>query len=193
MLRAERGHSLDRASWTRSCAWVDRPMGELAAPSLLDRLLALEPLDSIRWMHDGHLDAVAVAFADVVDTRTPRMGRHGRRCRVRGRTGPSWASTTPSSRASAGGPAARYRQAAGAIATWRSPRNSRKPSDTWSMNTPGQRRRPCPFAAFAPLAPLVVAITSAGRRHVRQLPTNASLPDVVALSDRYEAMTAEEP
>ena len=52
---------------------------ELAAPALLDRMLELEPLHRVRHSDDAGLDAIAGAFADLVDTRTPMMGRHGRR------------------------------------------------------------------------------------------------------------------
>jgi HD-GYP domain-containing protein (c-di-GMP phosphodiesterase class II) len=79
-VRAERGRTLDpgltdivlglgrRGLWT-----------ELADTSLSSALLALEPTDHVRWLHDDRLDAIGVTFADIVDTRTPRMGRHGRR------------------------------------------------------------------------------------------------------------------
>ena len=80
MLRVERGRSLDPGlvdevlRMGRAGLWA-----ELGEPLVLDRVLALEPPETIRWTHDQALDAVAVAFADVVDTRTPRMGRHSRR------------------------------------------------------------------------------------------------------------------
>ena len=80
MLRAERARSLDPGlvdevlRMGRAGLWT-----ELGAPYLLDRMLELEPADGITWTDDRHLDAAAVAFADVVDTRTPRMGRHARR------------------------------------------------------------------------------------------------------------------
>lgn len=79
-IRAERARSLDPGL-------VDIVLGagrgglwsELADTSLSSALLALEPTDRVRWLDDDHLDAIAVTFADIVDTRTPRMGRHGRR------------------------------------------------------------------------------------------------------------------
>jgi putative nucleotidyltransferase with HDIG domain len=42
-------------------------------------MLELEPLHRVRQSDEGGLDAIAGAFADLVDTRTPSMGRHGRR------------------------------------------------------------------------------------------------------------------
>lgn len=79
-LRAERGRSLDPGlvdvvlGLGRAGLWA-----ELADASLSSALLALEPTDSVRWLHEDRLDAIAITFADIVDTRTPRMGRHGRR------------------------------------------------------------------------------------------------------------------
>lgn len=79
-LRNERGRVLDpelvdkAISLGRSGLWA-----EVMAGSLLDRMLELEPLHRVRHTDDAGLDAVAGAFADLVDTRTPVMGRHGRR------------------------------------------------------------------------------------------------------------------
>lgn len=79
-VRGERGRSLDPGladillGLGRAGLWA-----ELADPSLSSALLALEATDSVRWLHEDRLDAIAVTFADIVDTRTPRMGRHGRR------------------------------------------------------------------------------------------------------------------
>jgi HD-GYP domain-containing protein (c-di-GMP phosphodiesterase class II) len=79
-LRRERGGLLDPTlvdrvlELGRGGLWAD-----LAAPSLLERMLELEPLHRIRQSDDAGLDAIAGAFADLVDTRTPMMGRHGRR------------------------------------------------------------------------------------------------------------------
>ena len=79
-VRSERGRTLDPGladlvlGLGRSGLWA-----ELADTSLSSALLALEPTDRVRWLHDDRLDAIAVTFADIVDTRTPRMGRHGRR------------------------------------------------------------------------------------------------------------------
>jgi HD-GYP domain-containing protein (c-di-GMP phosphodiesterase class II) len=79
-IRAARGRSLDPGLADivlrigRAGLWA-----ELTDTNLSSALLALEPQDHIRWTHENRLDAIAVAFADIVDTRTPRMGRHGRR------------------------------------------------------------------------------------------------------------------
>jgi HD-GYP domain-containing protein (c-di-GMP phosphodiesterase class II) len=79
-VRAERARSLDPGlvdvalSIGRAGLWA-----ELADTSLSSALMGLEPVDHVRFANDDHLDSVAVAFSDIVDTRTPRMGRHGRR------------------------------------------------------------------------------------------------------------------
>jgi HD-GYP domain-containing protein (c-di-GMP phosphodiesterase class II) len=79
-LRRERGDVLDPTlvdrviEVGRSGLWAD-----LAVPDLTERMLELEPLHRIRQSDDAGLDAIAGAFADLVDTRTPMMGRHGRR------------------------------------------------------------------------------------------------------------------
>ena len=79
-LRRERGHTLEPdlvdgvIALGRGGLWT-----ELAPTSLLERLLELEPLHRVRHTDDAGLDAIAGAFADLVDTRTPSMGRHGRR------------------------------------------------------------------------------------------------------------------
>jgi HD-GYP domain-containing protein (c-di-GMP phosphodiesterase class II) len=58
----------------RSGLWAD-----LTAPDLTEQMLDLEPLHRIRQSDDMGLDGIAGSFADLVDTRTPMMGRHGRR------------------------------------------------------------------------------------------------------------------
>jgi HD-GYP domain-containing protein (c-di-GMP phosphodiesterase class II) len=79
-LRRERGDVLDPTlvdrviEVGRGGLWVD-----LSVPDLTERMLDLEPLHRIRQSDDAGLDAIAGAFADLVDTRTPMMGRHGRR------------------------------------------------------------------------------------------------------------------
>lgn len=79
-IRAERGRRLDPGlvdvvlGIGRAGLWA-----ELGDPSLSSALLALEPSDQVRWLHDERLDAIALTFADIVDTRTPGMGRHARR------------------------------------------------------------------------------------------------------------------
>jgi HD-GYP domain-containing protein (c-di-GMP phosphodiesterase class II) len=42
-------------------------------------LLELEPAELLRKSDDEHLDALCATFADLIDTRTPRQGRHGQR------------------------------------------------------------------------------------------------------------------
>jgi putative nucleotidyltransferase with HDIG domain len=59
---------------SREGRWAD----VLARPSL-ERMLEQEPLHRVRITDDAGLDTIAGAFADLVDTRTPIMGRHGRR------------------------------------------------------------------------------------------------------------------
>jgi HD-GYP domain-containing protein (c-di-GMP phosphodiesterase class II) len=201
MLRVERGRSLDPGlvdevlRMGRAGLWA-----ELAQPALFDRLLELEPHDSIRWMHDRHLDAVAVAFADVVDTRTPRMGRHGRRVAAFAvRTGTELGLDTHV--------LTELRRAAllhdigkllVPIATLEKPAElteaERRVVDEHARAGAAVLAR---SRAFARLAPLTVA-------HHERLDGNGMFPAVsdesvalaarvVALSDRYEAMTAERP
>ena len=80
VLRKERGATLEPdlvdsvLALGRAGLWA-----ELTTGSLQDRLLELEPLHRVRQTDDAGLDAIAGAFADLVDTRTPAMGRHGRR------------------------------------------------------------------------------------------------------------------
>ncbi len=79
-LRRERGSILDPAlvdaalDLARGGLWA-----ELGSPALTKRMLELEPLHRERQSDEAGLDAIAGAFADLVDTRTPAMGRHGRR------------------------------------------------------------------------------------------------------------------
>lgn len=79
-LRRERGDVLDPElvdrviELGRSGLWAD-----VTAPDLTEQMLDLEPLHRIRQSDDVGLDGIAGAFADLVDTRTPMMGRHGRR------------------------------------------------------------------------------------------------------------------
>ena len=201
MLRVERGRSLDPGlvdevlRMGRAGLWA-----ELAAPSLLERLLELEPHDTIRWTHDRHLDAVAVAFADVVDTRTPRMGRHGRRVAA-------FAVRTGTELGLESHVLTDLRRAAllhdigkllVPIATLEKPAElteaERRVVDEHARVGAAVLAR---SRAFARLAPLTVA-------HHERLDGNGMFPAavdesvalaarVVALSDRYEAMTAERP
>ena len=80
VLRGSRGRELDpelvdhALRMSRLGVWA-----EVASPDLVDRMLALEPAGLVRLSDESDLDAIAGAFADMIDTRTPRMGRHGRR------------------------------------------------------------------------------------------------------------------
>ena len=75
----------------RGGLWAD-----LQEPSLLDRMLDLEPEAAIPWIADRHLDAIAAAFADVVDTRTPRWDVTADAWpRSRSGPAPSWDSMPP--------------------------------------------------------------------------------------------------
>jgi HD-GYP domain-containing protein (c-di-GMP phosphodiesterase class II) len=200
-VRAERGRSLDPGladvvlGIGRAGLWA-----ELADTNLSSALLALEPLDRVRWMHDDRLDAIAVTFADVVDTRTPRMGRHGRR--VAGfavRTGRDLG-LDPSllvdlRRASLLHDAGKllvpisYLEKPGQLTDL-----ERRIIDEHARTSAAVLGR---SRALARLAPLVVA-------HHQRLDGNGMFPTVtddavamaarvLALSDRYEAMTAERP
>ena len=80
MIRRRRGHELDPelvdlvvhlGDWG---LWRD-----LADRELSLALLELEPASRLRHSDDDHLDAMCGTFADLVDTRTPRMGRHAHR------------------------------------------------------------------------------------------------------------------
>jgi HD-GYP domain-containing protein (c-di-GMP phosphodiesterase class II) len=79
-LRRARGHALDPHLVERALAlgraglWT-----EASGPALPERLAGLEPIGRVRTTGAAGLDTLAGAFADLVDTRTPRMGRHGRR------------------------------------------------------------------------------------------------------------------
>jgi putative nucleotidyltransferase with HDIG domain len=79
-LRRERGRALEPELVDKALALGRGGLwAELGASNLLDRMLELEPLHRVRQTDDAGLDAIAGAFADLVDTRTPIMGRHGRR------------------------------------------------------------------------------------------------------------------
>lgn len=201
MLRVERGRSLDPGlvdevlRMGRAGLWA-----ELSEPLLLDRLLGLEPPDTIDWTHDRHLDAVAVAFADVVDTRTPRMGRHGRRVaafavRTATELGLDTHILTELRRAALLHDIGKLLVP---ITTLEKPAElteaERRVVDEHARAGAAVLAR---SRAFARLAPLTVA-------HHERLDGNGMFPAVsdesvalaarvVALSDRYEAMTAERP
>jgi HD-GYP domain-containing protein (c-di-GMP phosphodiesterase class II) len=200
-IRAERARSLDPGL-------VDIVLGvgrgglwsELADTSLSSALLALEPTDRVRWLDDDRLDAIAVTFADIVDTRTPRMGRHGRR--VAGyavRTGRD-VGLEPSllmdlRRAALLHDVGKllvpvaYLEKPGQLTDL-----ERRIIDEHARTSAAVLGR---SRALARLAPLVVA-------HHQRLDGNGMFPTVaddavamatrvLALSDRYEAMTAERP
>lgn len=200
-VRAERGRSLDPGlvdvvlGIGRAGLWA-----ELADVNLSSALLALEPLDRVRWMHEDRLDAIATTFADIVDTRTPRMGRHGRR--VAGfavRTGRDLG-LDPSllvdlRRAALFHDVGKilvpisYLEKPGQLTDL-----ERRIIDEHARTSAAVLGR---SRALARLAPLVVA-------HHQRLDGNGMFPTVadesvamaarvLALSDRYEAMTAERP
>jgi len=80
ILRGARGRELDpelvdhALRMGRLGLWAD-----LGSADLVERMLALEPEGLVRLSDEPDLDTIAGAFADMIDTRTPRMGRHGRR------------------------------------------------------------------------------------------------------------------
>jgi putative nucleotidyltransferase with HDIG domain len=87
-LKREKGASLDPElvdqvlTLGRNGLWA-----ELSAPALFERLLDLEPGHRIRLSDDAGMDTITGAFADLVDSRTPMMGRHARRvAELAGRT-----------------------------------------------------------------------------------------------------------
>lgn len=199
-LRAERGRSLDPGLVDEVLRMGRTLSLDLAEPNLLERMLELEPVDAIRWTHDRTLDAVAVAFADVVDTRTPLMGRHGRRVaafavRTGSELGLDVANLTEIRRAALLHDVGKLLVPISYL---------EKPSEL----TETERRVVDEHAragaavlarsrAFARLAPLTVA-------HHERLDGNGMFPAVpeetvalgarvIALSDRYEAMTAARP
>lgn len=200
-VRAERGRSLDPGlvdvvlGIGRAGLWA-----ELDDTSLSSALLVLEPVDRVRWLHDDRLDAIAVTFADIVDTRTPRMGRHGRR--VAGfavRTGRDLGLDPPLlvdlRRAALFHDVGKllvpisYLEKPGQLTDL-----ERRIIDEHARTSAAVLAR---SRALARLAPLVVA-------HHQRLDGNGMFPTVadegvamaarvLALSDRYEAMTAERP
>jgi putative nucleotidyltransferase with HDIG domain len=80
VLRGSRGRELDpelvdhALRMGRLGLWSD-----LTSADLMGRMLELEPVGLVRLSGETDLDVIAGAFADMIDTRTPRMGRHGHR------------------------------------------------------------------------------------------------------------------
>ncbi|HET7320872.1 MAG TPA: HD domain-containing phosphohydrolase [Longimicrobiaceae bacterium] len=58
--------------WERDRDW----WAELRGPEILERVVAAEPHDRRRTVDDAGLDAVASAFADIVDAKSPFTFRH---------------------------------------------------------------------------------------------------------------------
>ena len=58
--------------WRRDCAWWKT----LAAPDIEALVVSLEPTGHIRRVDDSGLDAVARAFADIIDAKSPYTFRH---------------------------------------------------------------------------------------------------------------------
>ncbi len=52
---------------------------ELAAPDLVGRTMALEPGGLVRSSDDADIDRIALAFADIVDAKSPFTGTHSTR------------------------------------------------------------------------------------------------------------------
>ncbi len=55
---------------------------ELAAPTLRTNVLALEPVNEVRFVDDAYLDQVATAFAQVIDSKSPFTRGHSERVAV---------------------------------------------------------------------------------------------------------------
>jgi HD-GYP domain-containing protein (c-di-GMP phosphodiesterase class II) len=173
---------------------------ELNGAGLLERLLEMEPASLVRTCDDGALDTLAATFADIVDTRTPRMGRHGRRVAV-------FADRTAAELALPDRLRADLRRAAHLhdlgkllvpVSVLEKPAElsvaERRIVDEHARAGAGILAR---SRAFARLSPLVVG-------HHERLDGTGALPAfeddalafaarAIALADRYEAMTAERP
>jgi len=54
-------------------------LDELAAPDLIGRTMALEPGAHIRTSDDADIDRISLAFADIVDAKSPFTGTHSSR------------------------------------------------------------------------------------------------------------------
>ena len=173
---------------------------ELASPNLPERMLELEPTHYVRLCNEAGLDTIAGAFADMVDTRTPRMGRHGRRVAFFAEQTAEELGLDP--RLTADLRRAALLHDVGKLLVPIA--YLEKPGEL----TDAERRVVDEHArsgavilsrsrAFAPLVPLMVA-------HHERLDGNGMFPAardeaaavaarVLALCDRYEAMTAERP
>lgn len=200
-LRAERSKALDPGLVDavlrigKGGLWT-----ELADPDLAASLGTLEAPATIRWIHDGRLDSVAVAFADIVDTRTPRMGRHGRRVagfavRTGRELGLDPALLVDLRRAAMLHDVGKLLVP---IASLEKPAEltdeERRVVDEHARTSAATLAR---TRVFASLAPLVVAhherLDGNGMFPAMPDPSVAMAARVLALSDRYEAMTAERP
>jgi putative nucleotidyltransferase with HDIG domain len=79
-LHAQRGHELDPLVVDTAARKVPGTFWKrLVEATLMDQLLEAEPAGDIRRSTPEHIDTVCSTFADLVDTRTPMMGRHGAR------------------------------------------------------------------------------------------------------------------
>lgn len=77
-LRAQRGHELDPLMVDTAVRQIPAAFWKrLVEINLVEQLLEAEPAGDLRRSTPEHIDAVCATFADLVDTRTPMMGRHG--------------------------------------------------------------------------------------------------------------------
>jgi putative nucleotidyltransferase with HDIG domain len=78
VLHAQRGHELDPLVVDTAAKEIPGAFWKrLVEADPVDQLLEAEPAGDIRRSTPEHIDAVCSTFADLVDTRTPMMGRHG--------------------------------------------------------------------------------------------------------------------
>ncbi len=79
-LRSARGHQLDPALVDTLVELGKGGLWRLLGDDyLLGEVLDREPQSHRRVSDDAHLDTICATFADLVDTRTPRMGHHAAR------------------------------------------------------------------------------------------------------------------
>jgi HD-GYP domain-containing protein (c-di-GMP phosphodiesterase class II) len=76
-LRSERLRQLDPEVVAVLLRQPDAFWTRLVAEDPIKQLLDAEPAGDIRRSSAAHIDTVCATFADLVDTRTPLMGRHG--------------------------------------------------------------------------------------------------------------------